>query len=130
VVSSADPHAAAAAGRALAALGLKVVAPRSPLRAGSLVVDTARHDVTCGGQLVTLSPTEFRLLVTLTERAGSVVPPAILLSEVWGPEYIDSIDSLKPVVSRLRRKLAACAGGRPLIETVRGFGYRLRAEIR
>ncbi len=130
MISSADEIAAASAARALAALGFRVVGPRSPLTVGLLVVDAARHEVSCNDEPLSLTPNEFRLLVALAERAGLVVSPNTLLSEAWGPEYVDSPEYVKPVVSRLRRKLAACAGDELQIETVRGFGYRLRAGER
>ncbi len=92
------------------------------------MVDHARHEVTRRDRPVRLTPTEFRVLALLVERAGRLVTWADLLAEAWGPEYAESVEYLKPVISRLRRKLQDNARSPRLIETVRGFGYRLRAD--
>ncbi|MBA2631879.1 MAG: winged helix-turn-helix transcriptional regulator [Chloroflexi bacterium] len=127
-VSSADPVAAAAAERLLASAGFRVARQATRIRSGDLMVDHARHEVTRRDRPVRLTPTEFRVLALLVERAGRLVTWADLLAEAWGPEYAESVEYLKPVISRLRRKLQDNARSPRLIETVRGFGYRLRAD--
>jgi two-component system alkaline phosphatase synthesis response regulator PhoP len=74
-----------------------------------------------GGREVQLSPREFKLLYTLAKRPGRVFPRDTLLRQVWGEdEYIDE-RTVNVYVQRLRAKL----GDNGLIETVRGFGYRM-----
>ena len=76
-----------------------------------------------------LSPTEFRLLAVLAASPGIVFAPAELITAAWGPEYADSVEYVKPVISRLRRKLGDDARRAQMIETIRGFGYRLRGDV-
>ena len=92
------------------------------LQVGALFVDTGRHDVEVGGKSVTLTPLEFRLLVYLMKAAGQVRSRDALLDHVWG--YSSDVHSrtVDTHIRRLRDKLGEAAD---LIETVRGFGYRI-----
>ena len=92
------------------------------LQVGSLFVDTGRHDVEVSGKSVTLTPLEFRLLVYLMKAAGQVRSRDALLDHVWG--YSSDVHSrtVDTHIRRLRDKLGEAAD---LIETVRGFGYRI-----
>jgi two-component system KDP operon response regulator KdpE len=91
---------------------------------GTLRIDAARHEVSLNGAPVDLTPTEFRLLVTLAGQPGRVQTFATLLAEVWGPEYTDDIDFLRVYVWRLRKKLEPDADKPRWLLTERGFGYR------
>ncbi len=70
-----------------------------------LAIDSAGHRVTRDGERVELTPTEFRLLVALAAAPDRVRPQAALLSEIWGPEYVDDVDFLRVYLWRLRKKL-------------------------
>jgi two-component system KDP operon response regulator KdpE len=60
--------------------------PADPIvRAGPLEIDTSRHEVRLRGELVHLSPIEFRLVVVLAKHAGRVLTHRQILHEVWGP---------------------------------------------
>jgi two-component system OmpR family response regulator len=99
-------------------------APRSRLRVADLELDEDAHEVTRGGALVELTPTEYRLLRFLMVNAGRVVSKSQILDQVWeyGPDRDGGV--VEPAVSYLRRKVDQ---GQPrLIHTVRGFGYVLR----
>ena len=86
---------------------------------------TARaHRVRSTAQPVELTPTEFKLLLTLAERRGRVQARAHLLETVWEAAPDIQTRTVDMHVQRLRTKLGAAGD---LIETVRGFGYRLRA---
>ncbi len=90
------------------------------LLVGDLEIDPDIVEVRKGGKEVQLSPREFELLYTLAKSPGRVFPRSSLLRQVWGEEeYIDE-RTVNVYVQRLRAKL-----GDKLIETVRGFGYRL-----
>ena len=95
------------------------------LSAGSLWVDLAAPLVTVKGKEVVLTSTEFKLLVMLLERQGRVQSRDQLLSEVWGIDSEIETRTVDTHVKSLRQKLGPAG---KLIETVRGFGYRLRAE--
>src|SRR5829696_495945 len=88
---------------------------------GDLEIDPDIVEVRKGDREVQLSPREFQLLYTLAKSPGRVFPRGTLLRQVWGEdEYIDE-RTVNVYVQRLRTKL----GDNGLIETVRGFGYRL-----
>ena len=94
------------------------------LTIGPLDIDTAAHVVRVSGAPVELTPTEFKLLLTLAERRGRVQARALLLQSVWDAAPDIQTRTVDMHVQRLRAKLGVAGD---LIETVRGFGYRLRA---
>ena len=91
---------------------------------GPLEIDTAAHVVRVSGSPVELTPTEFKLLLTLAERRGRVQARAHLLQTVWDAAPDIQTRTVDMHVQRLRAKLGIAGD---LVETVRGFGYRLRA---
>ena len=91
---------------------------------GTLLIDAAKHEVRLRGELVDLTPTEFRLLTELAAQPGRVHAHDALLTSVWGPEYADDIDFLRVYVWRLRKKLEPDSETPLWILTERGFGYR------
>lgn len=91
---------------------------RTVLRAGTVTVDTALGLVSVAGRLVTLSPTEYALLVALAEQPGQPVSQDRLAAAVWGQPR--SASAVPVYVGYLRRKLGA-----DRIRTVRGAGYAL-----
>ncbi|MDQ6859595.1 MAG: response regulator [Verrucomicrobiota bacterium] len=93
------------------------------LTVGPITVDPARHRVTVNGKLVRLTSVEFKLLSMLMLRRGRVQERDRLLNEVWGYESLIDTRTVDTHVRRLRKKLGKAADA---IETVRGFGYRLR----
>lgn len=94
-----------------------------PLRAGELVIDRARYEVTLRGRPVSLTSREFTLLATLAEHPGRVFTRAQLLERVWGSEYYD--DHVVEVhIANLRRKLEDDPARPRYLHTVRGVGYR------
>lgn len=95
----------------------------SVLKVGPITVDRAALTVTVDGVPAELTPIEFRLLLTLVERQGRVQSRPHLLETVWQAQPDLQTRTVDMHVNRLRAKLGA---GGDLIETVRGFGYRLR----
>ena len=98
--------------------------PGDQLRVGPILLDRAEHRVSVDGVDVELTPTEYRLLLTLAERRGRVQARAHLLETVWEAAPDIQTRTVDMHVQRLRTKLGAAG---ELIETVRGFGYRLQA---
>ena len=98
-------------------------AKEEKLTAGPITVDPERHHVAVGGKSVRLTTVEFNLLTRLMQRPGRVQSRDRLLNEVWGYESVIDTRTVDTHVRRLREKLGKAAGA---IETVRGFGYRLR----
>ena len=93
------------------------------LSIGQITIDPARHQVNVGGRLVRLTSVEFKLLSMLMRRQGRVQERDRLLNEVWGYESVIDTRTVDTHVRRLRKKLGKAANA---IETVRGFGYRIR----
>jgi two-component system KDP operon response regulator KdpE len=93
-------------------------------------IDVDAHRVLVGGRDVHLTPTEFRLLVSLARQRGSLVGHAQLLHDAWGPDYRDELPLLRTAIRGLRARLADASGGTDYIGTEYGFGYRLTpAEV-
>ena len=92
---------------------------------GPLVLDAARRVVTVSGRELSTTPTEYRLLSILLERADQVVSVKELVDAVWGHYDSALAESLKVHLRRLRAKLRATPGRSPELISVRGFGYRL-----
>jgi two-component system, OmpR family, KDP operon response regulator KdpE len=93
---------------------------------GELRVDLTRREVFRGGEEAHLTPTEYKLLVTLIRHAGRVVTHRQLLSEVWGANYMDQTHYLRVYMAQLRHKLERDPTRPRLLTTEPGVGYRLR----
>ena len=90
----------------------------------NLTIDLSRRLVMRGGEVVDLTPTEFKLLECFVIHSGRVLPHQFLLSEVWGPEYSGETSYLKLYVSYLRKKIEEDSANPELIVTEWGVGYR------
>lgn len=95
-------------------------------RVDDLVIDLENRRVTKDGEVLDLTPTEYRLLATLVENHGRVLSHEQLLTDVWGPEYIDDTGYVKRYIWYLRQKLEDDPSHPKYILTERGFGYRFR----
>ena len=95
------------------------------LTCGELKIDFARRTVKARGEQVPLTRTEYALLRQLALNVNKVMLHRELLSEVWGPEYLDDIDYLRAYIRYLRRKLEADPSEPQLIVTAPGIGYML-----
>lgn len=100
-------------------------APGGRLRAGGLEIDLDRHEVRNNGRLVSLTPTEFRLLCVLAENKDRACSPRLLLERVWGPDFLDCRHYLRLYVAYLRQKLEDDPQRPQLLVTEWGVGYRL-----
>ena len=99
--------------------------PADVLAIGPIHIDRSEHRVLVEGAAVDLTPTEYKLLLMLAERRGRVQARGHLLETVWEAAPDIQTRTVDMHVQRLRAKLGSAGA---LIETVRGFGYRLRAE--
>jgi two-component system phosphate regulon response regulator PhoB len=99
--------------------------PAAQIRVGELEIDVPRHSVTVNGGAVELTATEFKLLELLARRRGRVQSRERLLQDVWG--YDNPIDSrtVDTHMRRLREKIGDTARN---LETIRGVGYRFKAD--
>lgn len=92
------------------------------LTCGNIVLDETRHIVTVDGKQVVLTLKEYELLKLLMENAGQVFTRDILLSRIWGQDYLGETRTVDVHIGTLRTKLA---NGGEKIETVRGVGYKM-----
>ncbi len=95
------------------------------LRRGELVIDVTRHEVVCGGQSLALTATEFKLIHFLASHPGRVFSRNEIINGALGQDIAVVDRTVDVHITALRRKLGVNGD---LIETVRGFGYKFRAE--
>jgi len=96
------------------------------LKVGDLVLNRLSHDVTRAGAPIPLQPREFRLLEYLMRHAGQVVTRTMLLEGVWDYHFDPQTNVIDVHISRLRAKIDK-GFEPPLLHTVRGAGYIVRA---
>jgi two-component system OmpR family response regulator len=96
------------------------------LSVGPITLDEDSHKVTFDGEVVDLSPTEFRLLHVLLESKGRVLSKTFLLEEVWGINFETETTVVDTYISYLRKKLHR--NDFEGIRTVRGVGFQLQVE--
>jgi two-component system, OmpR family, response regulator MprA len=99
----------------------------STLTVGDMRVDAAARRVWVGGNEVDLSKTEFDLLELLVRNAGIVLDQSTIYERIWGYDFGPDSKNLAVYIGYLRRKIDT-DGRSPLIHTVRGVGYTVRAR--
>jgi two-component system OmpR family response regulator len=99
---------------------------RTRLKVGDLEMDLLKREVTRAGEKILLQPREFKLLEYLMRNAGSVVTRTMLLENVWDYHFDPQTNVIDVHISRLRGKIDK-GFDKPLLHTVRGAGYMLRA---
>ena len=110
------------------ALGRRKGTPdtQAKLSCGDLEMDLITRNVTRGGEKIDLQPREFKLLEYLMRNANRVVTRSMLLENVWDYHFDPQTNVIDVHISRLRGKIDK-GFDTPLLETVRGAGYRLHA---
>ncbi len=103
-------------------------AESSVLTIGDIQVDLSARQVMMNGERLTLTPLEYKLLVTLMKNAGKVLTHRMLLREVWGPHASQETHYLRVFVAGLRRKLGDVPAHSRYIATEQGVGYRFASE--
>jgi two-component system, OmpR family, KDP operon response regulator KdpE len=90
-----------------------------------LEIDLAARSVRRDAHPIHLTPIEFELLRTLVRNRGRLMTHRALLGEVWGPQYVDDVQSLRTHIARLRAKIEPEGGEGPrYVVTEPGVGYR------
>ena len=92
---------------------------------GDLSIDLERYEVSVAGRRVTLTYKEFQLLALLASNPGRVYTREVLLSQVWGYDYLGGTRTVDVHVRRLRSKVES--PGRSFVETIWNVGYRFKA---
>ena len=101
-------------------------AERAGLSAGGVSLDAGAHTVTAGGQRITLTYKEFELLRLFMAHPGTAFTREQLMERVWGTDYCGETRTVDMHIRTLRQKLGEYG---EMIETVRGVGYRLEAQV-
>jgi len=96
------------------------------LKAGALVIDLERYEVTMSGRRVSLTYKEFQLLVLLASNPGRVYSREVLLSQVWGYDYLGGTRTVDVHVRRLRSKIED--PNHLFVETIWNVGYRFTTQ--
>lgn len=96
-----------------------------PLQLGAITVDPVARRVCKNGELLHLTPTEYKLLLFLLRHAEKVVTHRQILSAVWGPAHVEHHEYVRVHMSQLRQKLEAQPAHPRILLTEPGIGYRL-----
>lgn len=104
----------------------KPIATNEPLSLGSLTIDPQKHKVTTEGNEISLTPSEFDLLLVLMQKPGWVFTRSQIVNAIRGESYAITERTIDFLMVGLRKKLKE-EGKR--IETVRGVGYRFQEQI-
>jgi len=92
-----------------------------------LTMDLQERRVTVRGEIVKLTPTEYRLLAYLVQNAGRALTFSQILQNVWGWEYQDDVDYVRVYIWHLRQKLEEDPKNPKYIQTETGVGYRFES---
>ena len=103
--------------------GAEVHDRQAPLTVGELTIHPGKREVKCGSRQLRLTATEFSVLQFLASHAGWVFTRNQLVAAVHGPDYPVTDRSIDVLIAGVRKKLGPSS---PLIETVRGVGYRFQ----
>ena len=101
---------------------------RTTITIGDLVIDYSQHQVTMAGQVIPLTPIEYRILAYLAHNVGRVITQDLLLEHVWGSGYLGESHMLQVNINRLRHKIEADPTHPRYILTKIGIGYLLAAQ--
>jgi DNA-binding response OmpR family regulator len=95
---------------------------------GTLQIDNVRHEVTVDGKVLDLTPTEFNLLLALSQHPGRVYTRLELVNRLQGHDFDGYERTIDAHVKNLRRKVERDPAHPHYVQTVRGVGYRLGAR--
>ncbi|MBI5027395.1 MAG: response regulator transcription factor [Actinobacteria bacterium] len=104
--------------------GATTLRNESQLVVGDLILDEDSHEVTRGGEVISLTATEFELLRYLMRNPRRVLSKAQILDRVWNYDFGGQANVVELYISYLRKKIDA--GRAPMIHTMRGAGYVLK----
>lgn len=95
------------------------------IEVGDIVLDEGAHTASAHGHVLDLTPREFELLACMAKHAGNVLSRDQLLRQAWGWEFVVETKTVDTHIKRLRDKFTEAGADPSIIETVRGYGYRL-----
>ncbi len=112
--------------RIRAVLRRRKTADSDTMKIVDLVMDNKKHEVTRAGKIISLTPKEYKLLNTLLSNHGEAVNRRKLIDDAWGPDFNETNNELSVHIRYLRRKIDG-KKNKPLIHTIRGVGFVLKA---
>lgn len=95
------------------------------LKVRDIVMDKKKHEVTRGGDIIMLTPKEYKLLDLLLTCKGEAIKRRALIDRAWGPEFVEKNNELNVHLKYLRTKIDK-GSKKPLIYTIRGVGFVLK----
>jgi len=102
------------------------VEPDAILRFGDVEINPLNYSVKVAGKMVAFTKKEFEVLVYLSKRPGRVITRETLLNEIWGDDVVVIDRTIDVHIRKIREKLGDA--NMHLVETIKGVGYRLKAE--
>lgn len=99
--------------------------PTDRIKWGAMLLDRGKHEVFLDGDVVDLTPIEYRLLEAFMKHPGKALPRELLLNSAWEGGFYGSPKTLDVHIRHLREKIESDPADPEYIETIRGVGYRL-----
>lgn len=96
---------------------------------GDLIIDHRAHEVSLGGEVLSLTRSEYVLLAALSEQPRRAISSDALLRRLWDTDWVDDTTAIQTHISRLRAKLGDSAKSPRWVVTVHGFGYRFEPDL-
>lgn len=123
-----SPKEVIARAKAILRRANREVVRHEPIRAGSIVIDLERHEVTINGQIVESTPTEFKILELLASNIGKVYSRLQIVEQIQGYSFEGYERTIDTHIKNLRRKLEINIKAHQYIQTVYGIGYKFVGE--
>jgi len=123
-----SPKEVVARAKAILRRANKEVVRSEPIRVGNLSIDLERHQVTNGGQIVDVTPTEFKMIELLAANTGKVYSRLQIAEQIQGYSFEGYERTIDAHIKNLRRKIEVNSKEPQYIQTVYGIGYKFASE--
>lgn len=123
-----SPKEVVARAKAILRRANKDVVRSEPIKAGTLMIDLGRHQVTSSGQIVDVTPTEFKIIELLAGNAGKVYSRLQIVEQIQGYSFEGYERTIDAHIKNLRRKIEINSKEPQYIQTVYGIGYKFAGE--
>jgi two-component system alkaline phosphatase synthesis response regulator PhoP len=128
VIKPFSPKEVVARAKAILRRANKDVVRSEPIKAGMLIIDLGRHQVTSNGQIVDVTPTEFKIMELLAGNAGKVYSRLQIVEQIQGYSFEGYERTIDAHIKNLRRKIEINSKDPQYIQTVYGIGYKFAGE--
>ena len=124
-----SPKEVIARAKAILRRANKEVVSREPIIASTLIIDLERHQITNGGQIVDVTPTEFKIMELLAGNVGKVYSRLQIFEQIQGYSFEGYERTIDAHIKNLRRKIEINSKEPQYIQTVYGIGYKFAGEV-